>query len=159
MVPDLLQLILITLIPGLELRASIPYGLIVLSTPPAIVLLVCVLTNILLGPLIYVLLDLLSDALRKIKFIDKLYHQSVERAQRKVKKHVDKYGIWGISIFVGIPLPGSGSYTGALASYVLGLGLRRFALANLIGVLIAAVLVTLIVLTGASLFDFMIKVV
>jgi len=58
----------------------------------------------------------------------------------------------GVAIFIGIPLPGSGVYTGALGSYLLGVQKKKFMVANAIGVLIAAVAVTglsLLILKGA----------
>ena len=54
---DILELVWITLLPFLELRASIPYGILVKQMSTATVFLVCVITNILLAPVVYVLLD------------------------------------------------------------------------------------------------------
>jgi len=76
-----------------------------------------------------------------------------------VKPYVDKYGEWGIALFIGIPLPGSGSYSGALAAYVLGLSYKKFIIANLLGVLIAGIAVLIVSLTGSSLFSIFIKMV
>ena len=47
-----------------------------------------------------------------------------------------------MALFIGIPLPGSGVYTGAFGSYLLGLDRRKFAIANVVGVLIAGAAVT-----------------
>jgi len=74
------------------------------------------------------------------------------------KKPIDKYGEMGIAIFIGIPLPGTGSYTGALGAYLMGIGYKKFIIANVIGVLIAGTIVTLVVLSGVETFDFLIKV-
>ncbi|MBW3015092.1 small multi-drug export protein [Candidatus Woesearchaeota archaeon] len=153
----LLAMVLITLIPALELRASIPYGILATDYHWTSVFLICVITNILLGPLIYFLLDKIINLFFFIKPFERLYHKSIDRAQRKLEPYVNKYGILGVSIFIGIPLPGSGSYTGALGSYVLGLGYKRFFIANVIGVLIAAVVVTIVVLTGNELFSFFVN--
>jgi len=60
-------------------------------------------------------------------------------------------------LFIGIPLPGSGVYTGALGAYVLGFGYKRFIIASTIGVLIAGIIVTAIMLTGSELFHFLVK--
>ena len=72
--------------------------------------------------------------------------------QRKIKPLVDKYGLFGVSLFIAIPLPGSGSYTGAVAAYILGIGYKKFILANLIGVIIAGTIVTLTSLGILNLF-------
>jgi len=94
----------------------------------------------------------------RIKFIDKIYQKYVERTQKKIHKYVKKYGEAAVAIFIGIPLPGSGSYSGALAAYLIGLGYKKFIIANIIGVLIAGVIVTLITLTGATAFNLFIKI-
>ena len=66
---------------------------------------------------------------------------------------MQKYGPIGVALFIAVPLPGTGSYAAALGSYVLGLDKKKFAWANLIGVTIAGILVTLITLTGKGLFE------
>lgn len=60
--------------------------------------------------------------------------------------NVEKYGELGVAVFIGIPLPGSGVYTGAFGAYLLGLDKRKFGVANVIGVLIAGVAVTVLCL-------------
>jgi uncharacterized membrane protein len=70
----------------------------------------------------------------------------LDRTQHKIKPFVDKYGEFGVALFIGVPLPGSGVYTGAFGSYLIGLNKRKFAIANVIGVIIAAIAVTAICL-------------
>jgi len=79
--------------------------------------------------------------------------------QKKINKHVDKYGELAVAIFIGIPLPGSGVYSGAIAAYLLGLKYRKFIIANIIGVLIAGIIVTIISLTGAGIFNIFLKLI
>lgn len=154
---NILILIGLTLLPFLELRASIPYGILNTDLNWTVVFLICVVTNIILGPIIYLLLDKIVFIFTKIKIIDKLYQKYVERTQKRIHKYVDKYGLIGVSIFIGIPLPGSGVYSGALGAYLLGINFKRFLIASIIGVLIAGILVTLISLTGVEIFEFFIK--
>ena len=140
---NIFYIVFLTLLPGLELRLSIPTGIALgLSWP--VVFAIAVIVNAFLGILVYFALDTLLPFVLKIKFFDSLYKRIVIRTQKKVAPYVDRYGLLGIALFVAIPLPGSGSWTGALAAFLLGLGYRRFAVANLVGVLIAAVLVTAI---------------
>lgn len=153
-----LVLTLLTLIPFLELRASIPYGILVLKLPWWWVFLVCVITNILLGPVLYFLLDNFVHIFLKIGMFAKLYAKYVEKTQAKLQKYVDKYGELGVAIFIGVPLPGSGTYSAALGSYIIGLGMKRFIIANIIGVIVAGALVTIITITGGGIFSFLIKV-
>jgi len=165
MIYKILILILVTLIPTLELRASIPLGILggkikifnlVLQgfgLNWMLVFLVCVIANIILGPLVYLFLDKFVHYFLRFKLFDNYYKKKVEKTQRKIKPYVEKYGLFGIALFIGIPLPGSGSYTGALGAYLLGLDYKKFIIANTLGVLIAGIIVTIVTLTGISLFN------
>ena len=158
-VPPELQIITLTFFPFLELRASIPYGILILKMHWLPVFVIVVITNAILGVIIYFFLDKIMYIFLRIKFIDKIYQKYMERTQKKIHKYVEKYGEAAVAIFIGIPLPGSGSYSGALAAYLIGLGYKKFIIANIIGVLIAGVIVTIITLTGATAFDLFIKVI
>ncbi|MAG21823.1 MAG: ligand-binding protein SH3 [Candidatus Diapherotrites archaeon] len=127
--------------PWIELRASIPVG-ISMGLPWQLVFITAVATNAVLGPLVYFGLDKLLPFARKIDFVDYIYNRIIKKTQRKAFPYVEKYGLLGIALFVAIPLPGSGSWSGALAAYLLGLSHRKFAIANLLGVLIAGAIVT-----------------
>jgi uncharacterized membrane protein len=153
----ILVLILLTLLPFLELRASIPYGIFSTDLHWSTVFLICVLTNIILGPIIYLFLDKVIHIFLRINFIKKLYHKIIEKPRRKVHAAVERYGTLGIALFIGVPLPGSGSYSGALGSYLLNLGYKRFITANTLGVIIAGIAVLLISLTGSSALHIFIK--
>ena len=154
---ELLTLILITLLPFIELRASIPYGILGTNLHWFIIFFVCVVINIILGIVIYFLLDKLLHLVLKIKVLDKIYQKAVVRTQKRIHKYVEKWGWIGLAIFIGIPLPGSGVYSGALAAYLLGLSYRKFIIANIIGVLIAGIIVTIVSLTGLEAFNLFIK--
>jgi len=154
---NILLIIAITFLPFLELRASIPYGILILKMHWFPVFIIAIITNMILGPLIYFFLDRMLFIFLKIKFIDTIYQKYVEKTQEKIHKYVEKYGETAVAIFIGIPLPGSGSYSGALAAHLIGLGYKKFIIANIIGVLIAGIIVTAVVLTGTSVFEFFIK--
>ena len=139
---EIIHLILITFIPTLELRLSIPYGLFS-GVPASVVIPVVIISNIVLGVVVYFLLNRLTDFFLQFKWFSRVYYPIIEKTHKRTKKYVDKYGFWGIALFIAIPLPGSGSYTGALAAYVLGMKFKYFAIANLIGVIIAGTLVSL----------------
>jgi len=144
MLNQLSYLIFITLLPFLELRASIPYGINVLKMPWPTVFIVCVIANIILGILIYFLLDKFVHLFLRYKFFSKPYNHIVLRTQKNIQKYVDKYGEIGVALFIGVPLPGSGVYSGALGAYVIGLNFKKFIIADMIGVLIAGTIVTII---------------
>jgi len=75
----------------------------------------------------------------------------VERARKKVHAKVEKYGYWGLLLFVAVPLPVTGAWTGTLGAWVLGLSYKKafFAIAG--GVVLAGIIVSLLVaLWGVS---------
>ncbi len=152
-------LILITLIPTLELRASIPFGILKGDLPWWVVVSVCVVTNFILGPVVYLFLDRVMVVFLKFNWLNGVYRRTVSKTQRRIQKSVDRYGEIGVALFIGIPLPGTGSYSGALGAYLIGLGYRKFIVANIIGVLIAGAIVTAIVLSGVEAFRILIKVI
>lgn len=165
MLKETIILILLTLLPFLELRYSIPAGILSgkIELPFGIVLkglnlnwllvfIVTVITNIILGILIYFLLNKFIHYLLRYRFFSKPYNKIIARPQRKIRKYVDKYGEIGVALFIGIPLPGSGVYSGALGAYAIGLSFKKFIIASIIGVLIAGVAVTAITLTGRGIF-------
>ncbi|MBU1199220.1 MAG: small multi-drug export protein [Nanoarchaeota archaeon] len=155
--PWWLAIFLISLMPFLELRLSIPIGLLVLKQPWWIVFIFAVISNIILAPIVYFIWNKVIHWLRWIKFIDKLYTKTIERVQKKAKKYIDKYGELGLAVFIGIPLPGSGVWSGALAANIFNLKFRKYMLASIIGVVIAGIIVTIIMVTGTELFSVFIK--
>jgi len=73
-------------------------------------------------------------------------------------KKVEKYGEFGLALFIGVPLPGSGSISGAIAAHLMGMSFKRFFLANLIGVSIAAIVVLAVSLFGGGAWNIFLKV-
>ena len=156
-VMKILTLVGLTLVPTLELRASIPYGLIEYDMPAALVVAVCILANIVLAPMVWLFMDKGIHLFLRVGWIDNLYQKVVLRARTNVEKYVERWGTLGLALFIGVPLPGSGVYSGALGAYLLGFGFAQYMIAAVLGVLIAGSLVTLAVVTGASAVDLFIK--
>ena len=152
---EILILIGVSMIPFLELRAGIPYGMLATSISWPAVFLISVLANIALGPLLYYFLDNVVHLFLRIRSINVAYHRVIEKTQRKIHPYVEKYGWWGVALFIGVPLPGTGVYSAALGSYVIGLDYKQFFLATVLGVLIAGILVTLAILTGTEALSFL----
>jgi len=154
---DMIEIVLITFLPFLELRASIPYGILVLKESPFLVFTIACITNIILGIVLYPFIDTIVRIVRKIGFLDKIYLRYVDKTQKKITKLVNRYGELGVAIFIGIPLPGSGVYSGSVAAYLIGLKYKKFIISSIIGVLIAGTIVTVIVLSGSSAFELFVK--
>ena len=104
MVKHILQLILITFIPALELRASIPFGILndKINMHFIPVFFICVIANFFLGIIFYWLLDVFVKYLCRFPRFDRLYQKKLVSSQKKIQKIVDKYGELGVAIFIGI---------------------------------------------------------
>ena len=164
MLNAILILIAFTFIPGLELRASIPVGAFKYDDvlPLWLTVMTCVVSNVIIGWLVFTLITPCANFCRRIHWVDVLFEKYLERAQRKLKPQIEKYGTMGLALFIGIPLPGTGAYTGAAGAFALGMKKRQFAIANIAGVCMAGIAVTIIVVLiragiESPLFNFLIK--
>ena len=150
-------IVVLTFFPALELRASIPYGIWMAELNWGWVVALAIVTNIVLGPIVYFLLDKFLHVMLRVGWFNRMWERFVVPKQKKIHAKVEKYGVWGLSVFIGVPLPGSGVYSGAIGAYLLGFSFKEFFVSTVLGVLIAASAVTAIVLSGAQMFEFMIK--
>jgi uncharacterized membrane protein len=168
MIDKILILILLSSVPFLELRWAIPIGVLNsvenvpvlgsvqgLGMPVLEVFIVCVLANIAAGIIVYFFVDKILFVFLKINWIKKQYEKIVLRTQRNSRKLIEKYGVIGLALFISIPLPGTGAWTGALIGNLLGMGYKKFFVAEIIGVTIAGIIVTVFTVGLFSLFGFM----
>lgn len=159
MVWTVITLVVITFIPAFELRASIPYGFYDPDTTlsMAATVFVCVAANIALAPVVWLFLDKGIHIFLRVQWIQSLYDSIVVRTQDKVHPYIERWGTLGLALFIGVPLPGSGVYSGGLGAFLLGFRFHQFMVASVFGVLIAGTLVTLVVVSGTSAFEFVLK--
>lgn len=149
-VPPQLATAIIAALPIAELRGSIPVALTVYKMSVASTLFWSILGNML--PVYFLLLffEHVAKWLRqRSPKADQILNWLFERTQRKLEKDIAKYGWWALAIFVAIPLPATGAWTGALAAFVFGLPKKKAFFAIFVGVCIAAAVVSLVTL-GAS---------
>lgn len=142
---------LMAMVPVIELRGAIPYGVIAgLSVHTAFIL--AVLGNLAPIPVLIVFTRKVFEWLRtKSEKLDGL----VKRLEAKADKNkaiVEKSEFLGLMILVAIPLPGTGAWTGALVAAMLDMRLKRAMPAIILGVLIAGVIVTTITYGAGALF-------
>ena len=144
-IKPVLTLVATTFIPMLELRASRPLGCFTPSIRDALgftgVVATCFVSNVLFGMAVFEAMALAEGVLLRFGWFERRIWPMLLRRREMLRDKVEKYGIWGVSIFIGIPLPGTGAMAGAMASYLLHLDRKRFWLANLVGVFAAAVAV------------------
>lgn len=158
-IEHLLWMVLLTFLPTLELRASIPFGIIVMDDeiPWLAVTAICIAANIALAPLVWLFVHHVMGFFLKVEFIKKIYDWLVVRTQRRVEPYVERWGTLGLALFIGVPLPGSGVYSGCLGAYLLGFRFRDYMLASALGVLIAGSVVTAVMILAPEAFHFMYK--
>ncbi len=154
---DLLWVILLTLAPTLELRAAIPYALLVARWHPVLTAVVCIAFNTALAPLVWLFMDKGMHILLRIRWLDRLYQRYSAKKAHKLQRYVDRYGILGLALFIGVPLPGTGVYSGCVAAWIVGYRFRDYLLASFLGCLIAGTIVTLVVASGSEAFSFVYK--
>lgn len=153
---DYIYSIILSMMPIAELRGGIPYAL-ANDIHPVTAYIMCCAANIIAFPIVYLFMGLFHDFFGKMDWYSNLFDKIVVRTRAKVGKNIEKWGFWGLMIFVMIPLPVTGAYTGSFAAWVFGIEKRKGFLAVSIGVLIAGLIVTAVFLSGAELLSFLMK--
>ncbi|MFH1900643.1 MAG: small multi-drug export protein [Candidatus Omnitrophota bacterium] len=136
-----LLILLVSSLPIVELRGAIPLG-IIRGMSVGKVFFLSVLGNVLVIIPLLLFFKWTVIRLEKIRSIGKILEWWFMRVRKK-SKIVQAYGFWGLILFVAIPLPGTGAWTGAAAATLFNFKLPKAFLAIFLGVLIAGVLVTL----------------
>ncbi|MCU0642353.1 MAG: small multi-drug export protein [archaeon] len=153
---DLIQIILLNLAPISELRGGIPLAL-AYGYSPFFSFLLCTIANILVVPIVFIFLETINKLFLKIPAYSRFFHKTLERSRKKIHEKVEKYGYFGLMLFVAVPLPVTGAYTGTLGAWALGMSKKRaFAYISL-GVILAGVIVTLVAYYGIQALSFLIK--
>jgi len=133
----------ISMLPVVELRGGLPYG-IALGLEYPLALMAALLGNMVPVPFIIVYIKRIFAWMRKhMPRMNALITKLENRANLKGNT-VEKYGHWGLLLFVAIPLPGTGAWTGALIAALLNIRTAKAVPVILIGVCIAAMIMTLI---------------
>ncbi len=137
-----MEWLLLSLLPVLENRAAIPLG-ILSGYPPLLVWFLASMLSAITGFLAYTVLRYGEPLLLRLPLVSTLYSVVVERVRGKLD---EVKGVVGILLFVSLPIPGSGVYTGAILSHLLGMRPIPTLLALTVGSLLAGLVVTLSVL-------------
>lgn len=138
---------LISMLPIFELRGGIPVGIAILKQNPFFVYPVAVIFNLI--PVFPVLLFLnpLKKLLEKLPLFKGLFIFLIRKAEKN-KRLVEKYEEFGLMLFVAIPLPITGAWTGSLIAVIMGLRVVKSFLFISFGVLLAGIIVTLLTMLG-----------
>lgn len=145
MIVKLIVIVLSSLIPAFESRYAIPIALTLTRANPILIFAACVALNILVVPIVFLGLDLLTPMLRKYKWVNSVFRWFLDRG-RKLKR----WGPAGLTIFVMIPIPVTGAYTGALIAYLLGMDRKYATLAIAAGIIAIGTIITPMTLSVLS---------
>ncbi len=150
-----LLIFMVSMVPLIELRGAIPIA-VGLGIDYITALVVCVIGNMLPVPIIYFFARKVLEWGRDKQYIGKFFTYCIEKGERGGQKLRAKAGRQGLFIalmlFVGIPLPGTGAWTGTLAASFLNMGIKSTSLAVSLGVVIAGIIMGVVSLTGVHVF-------
>ena len=150
-----LLVFLVSMVPIIELRGGVPIA-VGMGLDYFTALIVCVIGNMLPVPFIYFFARKVLNWGADKKYIGKFFRFCLENGERGGKKLVKATGRGGLFValmlFVGIPLPGTGAWTGTLAASFLNMGIKSTTIAVCLGVIMAGIIMGIVSLTGVHVF-------
>jgi len=149
--------IILSLTPISELRGGIPvavaagYGILFSFV-------ICVVANLLAIPITFFFLDYLHKFFMRIDFYKNSFNKFLEKARTKIEKSVGEKGQFvALMVFVGVPLPATGAYTGTLLAWFFNMDRKKAYAAIGLGVLLAGLIVSLVIFFGLKTLSFLVK--
>ena len=135
---------IISLMPILELRGGL-LAAALLGLDPLPSYIISIIGNVLPVPFILLLITKVLAWMKnsKVKFFNKIANWLDEKVE-KHKGQIEKYGYWGVVLFVGIPLPGTGAWTGTLIASVLNMDKKKTFWAVLAGIVMASIIMMIL---------------
>lgn len=139
-----------SMIPIIELRGAIPMGAL-FQLPWWQSYIISVLGNMIPVPFILLFINKIIRwmSVSKVGFFNKFANWLIRKADKNRDK-IQKYGFWGVCLFVAVPLPITGAWTGSLVASTIGMNFWKALLSAFLGVLIAGAIVTVIVYGGVG---------
>ena len=132
----------ISMVPILELRGGL-LAASLLNIPFVRAIWYCVIGNIIPVPFILLLITPIFNRLKKTRLFRPMVEKLESRALGK-SEQIERYEFWGLALFVGVPLPGTGAWTGALIASLLGIRFRKAFPAIILGIFIATIIMSIV---------------
>lgn len=133
---------IISLFPILELRGGLIAAW-MLKVPLVKAIPICIIGNILPIPIILLFIKKIFAWMRRFRFFRRIVEWLENKAMGK-KDKIERYEFWGLVLFVGIPLPGTGAWTGSLIAALLDIDFKKAIIAELIGIVMATFIVSIL---------------
>ncbi len=133
--------------PISELRGAIPLAIVKFGFSWYYAFFLAIIGNMLPVPLILLFMESVTKWLSRIPVMKKFFDWLFEKTRNK-SGQIQKYGILGLVLFVGIPLPVTGAWTGSIAAVLLGISFKRAFFSIFAGVIIAGIIMTCLTLLG-----------
>ena len=130
---------IISMVPILELRGALLVAGPLLGVPVARAIPLCIIGNIIPVPFILLLITPVFNWMKGTKLFKPMVTKLESKAMSKSDK-IEKYEFWGLVLFVGIPLPGTGAWTGSLIAALLGVKFKKAFPAVILGIFMATVI-------------------
>jgi uncharacterized membrane protein len=146
-IPGILKVLGLAASPISELRGAIPLGVLEFDFPWYYTYIIAVIGNMLPVPVILLFLEGITSVLSRFTIFERFFKWLFARTRQR-GTIIEKYERIGLVVFVAIPLPVTGAWTGSIAAVLLGMNFSRAILSILLGVLIAGVIVTCLTLMG-----------
>lgn len=137
-----LVIFIISMIPILELRGGL-IAASLLQVPITAAVPICIVGNVIPVPFILLFIRRIFKLLRNVPLIGAVIQKLEKRAMGK-SDSIRKYEFWGLVLFVGIPLPGTGAWTGSLIAALLEVDFKKAILAVLVGIAMATVIMSIV---------------
>jgi len=138
-------------LPVLEVRWGIPIAM-TAGLHPIAAYFMCVLANIAALPCVFFFLDYVHHRFMHHDHYQWAFDKFMERIRHKIHRKVEKYGAWGLFLFVSLPIPGSGGYSGALAAWFFDLSRWKSYAAIIAGRFVEGAIILLISFSGFKVF-------
>ncbi len=132
----------VSMFPIVELRGGLPLAISILEIAPLNAYIICVIGNLVPVPFILWLITPIFNLMKKTDLFRGLVEKIEAKADSK-KDKIEKVEFWGLLLFVGIPLPGTGAWTGSLIAAMLNMDKKKALVAVTLGVLLAGIIMLL----------------
>ena len=150
--PDWLVVVVLSMAPVSELRGGIPVGVCAYDMPLAVVLPLAIISNVVAVLWVVPTYNWMAVTFDGTAIIGPLFRWLTARAEKR-RHLVEKYGVLAVTLFVAIPLPVTGAWTGSIVAAVFRMPFAKACVCILLGVMIASAIVTSLTLAGISIFS------